>query len=573
MSTSSEQTPVKNILLVAITRLGDLLQASPTIVGMKEQFPGAKLTVLVDQQFSAICKGIPGIDELYEVDLSMVVRSLHREGEGIIDGYAYVLDLVQDLRSKDFDYCVNMASAGYTALLVKMLNIKRSYGWVADDEGNRIISNPWSMLFAAFVYHSNRHYNSINLVDVIRCSAGVEKHPLHLVYEVPDEYSSFPEKFLSENGIQENDGPLVCLQAGASQEKRQWAPVKFARLLQLLVEETGARVIMTGAGSEEPIIEKILSIYNHPRVVSAVGKTNLGELGALLRRADALVTGDTGPMHLAVAVNTPVVALFLASAYCFETGPYSEGNIIIQPQISCNPCNPNFSCPRPDCHDQVSPELVAHLLDLRLGVEAKEAGSLTVDEALCPGDAVGVYYSTFDNEGFLDFRRLNTSHTRLGYHPTYFDAARDAYRHLWKEEFEMMPVTDVPEVENRDKLAVIDHRSEGTAGLDEAINAAVKGVEVSERLIELIRDVSSPPQLLGEVNNQINVINRHIEDLGLTHPMLGALIRMFVMERQNMQGADPVALAGDMKHIYENLRRRGQKFAKLFKYNVERNWN
>ena len=573
MSTSFDQKPVSNILLVAITRLGDLLQASPTIVGMKEQFPGARLTVLVDRQFSAICKGIPGIDELYEVDLSMVVRSLHRDGDGIVDGYEYVHKLVQDLRAKNFDYCVNMASAGYTALLLKMIGIERSYGWTADDEGNRIISNPWSMLFASFVYHSNRHYNSINLVDVIRCSAGVHTHPRHLVYEIPQQFHSFPDKFLAEHGLSSASGPLVCLQAGASQEKRQWAPVKFARLLQQLVEEHGARVIMTGAAGEAAIIEKILSIYNHPNIASAVGKTNLGELAALLQRADALITGDTGPMHLAVAVGTPVIALFLASAYCFETGPYSRGNLIIQPQISCNPCNPNFSCPRPDCHDQITPEMVAYLLKLRLATSAEEVASLAIDETLCPPDQVAVYYSDFDEEGFLDFRRLNSPAARLGYHPAYFDAAMDAYRHLWKEEFGMMPVKDVPHVEATNKLAVIDHRAEGTAGLDEAINAAVKGVEVSERLVELIRNVSSPPSLLGEVNSQINAINRHIEDIGLAYPMLGALVRMFVMEQQNMQGADPVHLASEMKQIYENLRRRGQKFAKLFKYNIEQNWN
>lgn len=573
MSTSSEQKPVSNILLVAITRLGDLLQASPTIVGMKEQFPGARLTVLVDQQFAAICRGIPGIDELYEVDLSMVVRSLHREGEGIVDGFAYVQQLVSDLRSRNFDYCVNMASAGYTALLVKMLDIEQSRGWTADDEGQRIISNPWSMLFAAFVYHSNRHYNSINLVDVIRCSAGVHAHPRHLVYQVPDKYASFPDSFLAENGIADGSGPLVCLQAGASQEKRQWAPVKFARLLQLLVEQHGARVIMTGAGSEAQIIERILSIYKHPNIANAVGKTNLGELAALLKRADALVTGDTGPMHLSVAVGTPVVALFLASAYCFETGPYSQGNIVIQPQISCNPCNPNFSCPRPDCHDQITPDMVAHLLELRLNTPSDQVKNLKVDERLCPAESVAIYYSDFDEEGFLDFKRINSPAQRLGYHPGYFDAAMDAYRQLWKEEFGMMEPKEVPSVEPLNKLAVVDHRSEGTAGLEEAVKAAAKGIEVSERLIELIRDVSSSPHLLGEVNNQINAINRHIEDIGLTYPMLGALVRMFVMERQNMQGKDAALLALDMKEIYENLRRRGQKFAKLFKYNVEQNWN
>ncbi|MCB0359030.1 MAG: glycosyltransferase family 9 protein, partial [Bdellovibrionales bacterium] len=353
---------MRNILIVAITRMGDLLQASPTIVGMRREYPHARITVLVDKQFSSICRGIPGIDELYETDLAMIVRGLHREGDGLVDAYDYLTEIIEDLKARHFDYCLNMASSGYTALLIGMLNIPESRGWTSDAEGFRIIANPWSRIFAAFVYHSNRLYNSLNLVDILRCAAGVTQHPHRLMYEVNDADRQHIAEFLRPLGT---EGPLLALQAGASQGKRQWAPARFARLLKALVEEQNARIVLTGSKSESHIADAILSFYNSPRILNGVGKTNLGQLGALLEQAEVLVTGDTGPMHLAVAVGTPVVALFLASALCFETGPYGEGNIVIQPQITCNPCNPNFACARPDCHEQVTPELVAELVRLR----------------------------------------------------------------------------------------------------------------------------------------------------------------------------------------------------------------
>ena len=84
-----------NILLVNITRLGDMIQSTPTIIGLKQENPNAKITVLVEKQFESICYSIPEIDEVIPIDLGMTVRSISREGDGIIDAYEYVDELVE----------------------------------------------------------------------------------------------------------------------------------------------------------------------------------------------------------------------------------------------------------------------------------------------------------------------------------------------------------------------------------------------------------------------------------------------------------------------------------------------
>ena len=389
----------KKLLVVAITRLGDMLQASPTIVGLKEEHPGAQLTVAIEKSFASICKGIPGIDDVVEIDLNYVVQCLAREREGIVDAFRYLDDLVTELRSRNYDFVLNMSSSGYTALLLRMLNVRDMRGWVSDDEGNRLILDPWAMLVSAFVYHSNRDYNSINLVDIFRCAAGVKKHPHSLMYNVPAGSEEFVDTFLKENRI-DGDGPLIAIQVGASQGKRQWTPPRFAHLARLLIERLNARLVFTGAASEEPIVNSVFKVYSHPRMVSAVGKTDLGQLGALLKRCETLVTGDTGTMHLSVAVGTPVVALFLASALCFETGPYSSGNIVLQPQIACNPCNPNLPCSRPDCHEQISPELLSELVKLRVEKTDAELLALQLAPAQADPAQVAVYVTTFDEDGY-----------------------------------------------------------------------------------------------------------------------------------------------------------------------------
>ncbi len=556
MSTNSEKGRRNNILLVAITRMGDMLQASPTIVGLKEENPEARITVLIERGFAAICEGIPGIDEIYTIDLAFVCRCLAEEKAGIVEAFAYVSEKIEELRNRNFDYCLNMSSSGYTALLLKMLDVKDSRGWISDDEGQRLISSPWAMLFAAFVYHSNRDYNSINLVDILRCSAGVTAHPCKLVYHVPESAKSYPDELFNQLGWTNNDGPLICIQAGASQDKRQWLPEKFAYLSRLLVERLNARLVFTGTRSEAPIVEGIFKAYSHPNMTSLVGTTNLAQLSAVLERASVLITGDTGPMHLAVAVGTPVVSLFLASALCFETGPYGVGNLVLQPLISCSPCNPNFPCARPDCHEQAKPELVFELAQIVLNTPADKVHEVRIDLECARPEEVAVYATVFDADGFLDFKQLNGNAARHGLTPEYFQRTRDAYRMLWKEEFEGISArkTDSGEPAEDDAFLRLSQ------GVREIRQLADRGIGLLSELQRLIRDVQSPPRLLGELNEKVNQVDRELEDVGLSYPVLGAIVRMFVMEKENMRGEDPLALTDHMLGLYRVLFARALKF-------------
>lgn len=209
-----------NVLLVNITRLGDMLQATPAIAGLKMENPSCKITVLVEKQFESICHWLPNIDEVMSIDLGMTVRSLAHGNDRVLDAYEYIQDLVTDLRSRNFDYCLNMSSSAYTALLLRLVGAENHGGWMADDEGYRVIQSDWAKLFATSVFHQNRRYNSINLVDVFRCSADVEDHPQQLLINIDEGARSYCENLLTEANFT-NNGPLVAVQAGASQEKRQ----------------------------------------------------------------------------------------------------------------------------------------------------------------------------------------------------------------------------------------------------------------------------------------------------------------------------------------------------------------
>lgn len=534
------------ILLVNITRLGDMLQATPTIAGIKAENPGCHISVLVEKQFEEVCKVIPNIDEIIGIDLNYVVRCISREKDGLIDGYEYVTNLVEDLRAKNFDFCLNMSSSAYTALLLSLIGIKRNGGWTADDEGYRVIETEWARLFATSVFHQNRQYNSLNLVDVFRCSADVDQHPRNLLISVVPEALEHSQKLIAEAGFT-NTGPLIAVQAGASQGKRQWSPARFVSMIKILTEQHNARVVLTGAAKERNIIDPIVEGCASPNVVSVAGKTSVPQLAAMLKLSDVLVTGDTGPMHISVAVGTPVVSMFLASAFGFETGPYSEGNIVLQPVIGCGPCNPNKPCSKPECHDTITPELVAHLAIARVKGDVTE-----ISPALADPRGVIVYRSGFDKFGFCDLVPIN------GKSNDPFIRYRKAYRQLWLEDIGGFEV-DPPRAPS--SLSVV---TEDLKGLPELSTAAKRGQQLMEALGAYIRDSATTASQLKRINGEISDLDRNIEDLGLSCGPLGALSRMFVFAKENLQGSDALELASQMKSIYQDLERRCQKFAAYY---------
>ena len=524
-----------------------MLQATPAIAGMKMENPHCKITVLVEKQFEDICRYLPNIDEVLSIDLGMTVRALAREGEGIIDAYEYLSETVELLQSRKFDYCLNMSSSAYTALLLRLVGIERSGGWTSDEEGFRVIESEWARLFATSVFHQNRQYNSLNLVDVFRSSADVDLHPRSLLMNVEDEYLRYADRLIQEAGFT-NTGPLITLQAGASQQKRQWLPNKFIALAKTLIEKHNARVILTGSGKESEIINPIVQGVNSPNCISCAGKTTVPQLGAVIKRSSVLITGDTGPMHIAVGVGTPVIAMFLASAFGFETGPYSEGNIVLQPIISCGPCNPNKPCARPDCHDHIDPDLIATLAIMRIQSNFKELPAGMFDPT-----RLMIYRSEFDAHGFLDLRPLGDD--RFDGYKRY----RAAYRRLWLEELSEIKTSGGIQKESR--LIVAPEKIEG---LDEIIEIARKGKILLDELVRLIQDPHSVPKLLGEVNSQVSELDRIVEERGFQHPHLGPLTRMFVFAKENLSGTEAVDLASQMGRVYEDLGRRAAKLSQFY---------
>jgi lipopolysaccharide heptosyltransferase II len=167
------------------------------------------------------------------------------------------------------------------------------------------------------------------------------------------------KKLLANLNFSENR-PLVAIHPVAKWQTKLWSTEKFAALADQVIVRYHANLVFTGSRHDKPLIDDIRS-HMKKNSANLAGATSLKTLAALYETADAVVSTDTGPMHLAAAVGTPVVALFGPTAP-WRTGPFGSYHQIIRVDLECSPCFKRH-CSNVECMERISVESVLQGLE------------------------------------------------------------------------------------------------------------------------------------------------------------------------------------------------------------------
>ena len=302
---TSAAFPYQNILIIKPGAIGDLLQLTPLIRALKQASPSCAITVLVGNEASReIFRNNPNVSGTLVFDRKGRHKTLPA-----------LLKLWQDIRANRFDLVLNFQRSNLKA---------------------------WLLAFAALpcrilVYHKarSRAVHAVrNYLETI-APLGVATDDLHLEY-FPDARAQADANALLASQAS-TAGPLVALNPGASHPVNRWPAQRFAELADLLAHHAGAPVIIVGGKDDIPLADEIIE-NSSSKPHSFAGKTAIPVLGALLQRCAVLVSGDTGPLHMATAVGTPVIALF-GAADPLRTGPVGPGHRVIRANtVACVPC-------------------------------------------------------------------------------------------------------------------------------------------------------------------------------------------------------------------------------------------
>ena len=280
----------KNILIVRTDRIGDVVLTSPVIKALREARPDSRISILVAPATRDLVDGNICLDEV-------LVDDRNGEHKGLL-GF---IKLIKRLRRQKFDYVLVLHTKKRTNLACFLSGIPVRIGYKNNKFGfllNRPIPD---------VRHKGESHEAQYCLDVLK-EIGIESHDMDIALPVKEDALRWVDQFRREHHISEQDR-LFAIHPGASDPSKRWPESRFAEAVDTLIDQYQAKIVMVGASDIDPIAKKIISLSKN-QAVNLVGKTTVGQLAGLLMRCDLLVSNDSGPVHVAAGVGTPVVSIF-----------------------------------------------------------------------------------------------------------------------------------------------------------------------------------------------------------------------------------------------------------------------
>lgn len=335
------------VLLIKFWGIGSLQLLTPAVRALRRRHAGAELVLLTLSENRAFAEGLGVFDEVLALD----VRTPRWT---VVAGR--ILNCIRTLRTRrfaavyDFEFFTR-----FSGVVTLLAGAPESRGFASP--------SVWRGRFHTGTVPFNRYWH---VARNFRCLAGGEDgsevRPADLVpFAAGTDDAAAAERALA--ALADGTGPLVVLNpnAGSLSLERRWPPSRFGALARRLVLEDGARVVLVGAPGERAWVEGVAAAATEPgplpdgRLANLAGALSIGSLAALLGRASAFVTNDSGPMHVAAALGTPTVGLFGPETPVMYAPIGERARALYRPP-ACSPCinvhdNKVMSCHRgrPEC--------------------------------------------------------------------------------------------------------------------------------------------------------------------------------------------------------------------------------
>lgn len=348
---------IRRILAISCTALGDTLLSTPGLRALRQTYPQAHITLLVHPALQGLFTGLAEVDELIPYDgkwrhFSRTARQLK--------GY----DLAAIFHGNE-PQATPLAYLSGARHIFKLPNINR---W------NFLLSNRQPLLGWDDLGHGLDQR-----LAVARLAGAAGELSRRMSVPLPAAGETAVSQALAERGWQ--NATVVAFQPGASTMSRRWPRARFvAAAVQLAQTRPDLRFVVTGSPAEAALCQEVAAgivaaapLAGGSRAWASAGQLPLLALPALLKRASLLVSGDTGPMHLAVTVETPVVALFAVSDPARSGPGYDlDKHVVIRKWRTCDPCfSKNCPYPEPICMDNIAIEEVVAAIDGILSQNAR----------------------------------------------------------------------------------------------------------------------------------------------------------------------------------------------------------
>jgi lipopolysaccharide heptosyltransferase II len=321
------KTRIDRTLIIKPDHIGDVLLATPAIRALKNALPLTEIHVLAGHWAADILGSYTEVDQVLTVPFPGFQRQATSSNP--FAPYLQLVRVSRQLRAIGYQRAIIMRpDHWWGAMLAHVAGIRERIGYDLPDVAPFLTQ-------ALPLQEEHVILQGMRLVESFTGSMDAQDVTLTLP---TDELShAFVHKFLQDSQIPQSK-QFICIHPGAGSRFKLWDAEKWAKVADTLMEQMSITVVFTGVEQERSIIAQIQNRMQH-KAINAAGELNLRQLPALYAQAEAVLGPDSGPMHIASAVQTPTVALFgPADPIQFGTWGDNRQHIILTSNIACRPC-------------------------------------------------------------------------------------------------------------------------------------------------------------------------------------------------------------------------------------------
>ena len=333
------QTP-NRILIVKLSAIGDVLMATPVAKALRAAFPESHIAWIVENKSADVVLGNPHLDEVIVWDRNKggnVLASAARFTKGLFG-------LRRKLRSRRFDVCVDLQGLLRSGVVCVASGARRRIGYSDAAEGS------------AHLYHEKHDPGGEEVnaqqrnLDILK-TLGVESTDTAMYMPIEDRDREFADDFFNRENLA--DKRTVAFLPATTWVNKHWTSDGWSGVADLIGEKYDAKPLILGSKADVALAQRIADGARCKPVISA-GQTTLKQAGALMKKSTAVIGVDTGLLHMAVALDKPVVGLFGASAWrCFLK---KDNFVWVAKDFPCSPCRRHPICKNIDCMEAITPQ-------------------------------------------------------------------------------------------------------------------------------------------------------------------------------------------------------------------------
>lgn len=368
MSTGNAWADARHLLCVRLDNMGDVLMTTPAIRALRDSVPGRRITLLSSGAGASLAPFLPEIDRVIRYDAPWVKNAA--------DDWKNDCGTIERLRRQAFDaaiiFTVYSQSALPAALMCRLAGIKRVLAH-ARENPYRLLSD-WVPDREPMIPARHEVQRQLDLVATVGATC---RHGTRLSFATREADRRNLHEILRAHGLAASGGWIV-VHCGASAASRRYSPTHYARVISLL-KSCGLPILLTGTADERSLTQGVLAqCTSRSHVIDLAGQLSLGELACLIQDAGLLICNNTGPAHIAAAVQTPLIDLYALTNP--QHSPWQVPHRLLYRDVPCRNCY-SSRCKKGTnaCLEGVPPEdVVAAALELMGGEGRRDLRSTLV---------------------------------------------------------------------------------------------------------------------------------------------------------------------------------------------------